>query len=350
MKLAIDCRMLGSGGIGTYLQSLLPFFTKDHECFLLIKTQDIERYSELKNIEVIPCDIPSFSLKELLLFPKEILTRINACHVYYSPYCNIPRGIKIPVYTTIHDVVFLDVKGLSGTIGTIARKWFYQHAINRSESVFTVSAFSKQRIQHHLHTGKTPVTVTYNSVPAWFLKEDGQQPSKTETILFVGNIKKHKGLHTLIGAFRKCLSEGFGGKLVIVGNANNFRTSDTSVSMELEELKDYVLFTGRISDAELRDYYKQAKLLIQPSLYEGFGMPPLEALSSGTNVILSDIPVFKEIYGKLPVTFFKTEDADDLSDKIIEKYNSPAPVITECPYSFSRTYDIINKELSKGTM
>ena len=65
--------------------------------------------------------------------------------------------------------------------------------------------------------------------------------------------------------------------------------------------------------------YAQSKLLVQPSYYEGFGMPPLEALTVGTQAIISDIPVFKEIYGSLPVTFFKTGDSGDLAEKLLAK-------------------------------
>lgn len=346
MKIAIDCRMLSSGGIGTYLQSLLPFFIKNYECTLLLKSKDLDTYKNISNLKTLLCDITTFSIKELISFPQSLLKEINSCDAYYSPYCNIPGGIKVPVFSTIHDVVFLDVKGLSGKIGTIARKWFYQHAINRSTTIFTVSQFSKERIEHHLKTKKVPVIVTYNAVPHWFKDGVEENISKKDTILFVGNIKKHKGLHTLVAAYKKLLSSDFPGKLMIVGNASNFRTSDDSISQELNSLpEDSVIYTGRISDNELKTKYAEAKLLIQPSLYEGFGMPPMEALTLGTNVVISDIPVFKEIYKDLPVTYFKTDNAEDLANKIKSAYNQKVPEFTN-PYSFEKTFDIINNTLN----
>ena len=72
-----------------------------------------------------------------------------------------------------------------------------------------------------------------------------------------------------------------------------------------------------MSDEKLLREIASAAVLVQPSLYEGFGLPPLEALYLGTQPIISDIPVFKEIYGDLPVVFFKTNDVYDLSEKII---------------------------------
>lgn len=349
MKIFIDCRMLGSGGIGTYLSSLLPFFINQNEnkITLLLHSSYGETYKSFPNIKIITCDISPFSLKELFCFPKHIINAINECDVFYTPYCNIPHGIKCNILPTIHDVVFLDVKNLTSKIGTLARKWFYQRAINKSTAIFTVSCFSKERIIYHLKTKNKPIIVTYNAVPHWFSDslEKKSKINKTDTILFVGNIKKHKGLHTLLSSYKKLLEQGFNGKLTIVGNAENFRTSDDTISKQLDSLpKDSVIYTGRISDSELKTKYAEAKLLIQPSLYEGFGMPPLEALTLGTNVVMSDIPVFKEIYGSLPVTFFETENEDDLALKIKDAYEKNAPSFTN-PYSFDQVFDIINNTL-----
>lgn len=339
--------MLGSGGIGSYIQALLPFFIKNNSCLLIGKEKDISVYKNEQNTSVEYCDINPFSLTESLFFPKNILEKINECEIFYTPYCNIPNGIKIPVYSTIHDVVFLDIPELAGTIGTLGRKLFYKRAIKKSTSIFTVSQFSKERIIHHLNPRKKEIIVTYNALPPWFYTNTPVTSTKGKFILFVGNIKKHKGLKTLIEAFKICLSKGFDGKLLIVGNADNFRTSDESISAEINKLQEHIEFTGRISDIKLKEIYSNARLLIQPSLYEGFGMPPLEALSLGTNTIISDIPVFKEIYEKLPVIMFKTENAEDLAEKILLNYNLPSPKINENPYSFQKTYNIIMEELSK---
>lgn len=347
MKLTIDCRMLGSGGIGTYLESLLPYFIKNYECLLIGRENDISKFSQYKNVTLCNCEINPFSLKEFFSFPQNITNQINKTDIYYTPYCNIPSGIKITIYSTIHDVVFLDVKGLTGKIGTFARKFFYQHAINKSKIIFTVSDFSKQRIIANLSTKKKPIIVTYNSVPQWFL-ENQQNLSKTKEnyILFVGNIKKHKGLHTLLDAFEILQKDDFPSKLVLVGNAQNFRTGDNTIFTKINSFTEgKIEFTGKISNPQLKNYYSKARLLIQPSFYEGFGMPPLEALYCGTNVILSDIPVFKEIYKDFPVTFFECGNANDLAQKIKKNYNNENPTEIPNKYSFEKTFEIIKGNL-----
>lgn len=341
MKIAIDCRMIGTGGIGTYISSLLPFFLKNFECLLIGRKKDLENFSAKREI----CNIKTFSLKELFLFDKKLLKKINSCDAYYTPYCNIPCGIKVPIYSTIHDVVFLDRTELASKIGIFARKWFYIRAVKKSCKIFTVSEFSKQRIIFHLHC-KKPVVVTYSAVPEFLKTEKKEFNQKKNEILFVGNIKKHKGLHTLLPAFDLATKNGLNAKLVIVGNANNFRTKDESISELLQKIdSSKIIFTGKISNEKLKELYSSSKLLVQPSLYEGFGLPPLEALKAGTNALISDIPVFKEIYKDFPVTFFKSENIEDLCSKILQVYNAPSPQNVPDIYSFKRTFNIIEENL-----
>ena len=105
MKLAVDCRMLGTGGIGTYIAELIPLFLEKYTCLLIGRGEDIAAYADNPHAELCPCAVKAFSLRELTAFPSTITGRINACDVYYTPYCNIPSGIKVPVFSTIHDVV-----------------------------------------------------------------------------------------------------------------------------------------------------------------------------------------------------------------------------------------------------
>lgn len=348
MKLAIDCRMTNSGGVGSYLNALLPYLTKQNNCILLGNENELKKFKS-ENTEIVNVDIKPFSLKELFAFPRKIAKKINSCDIFYSPYFNIPARIKIPIYTTIHDVVFLDIPGLAGKTGTFVRKVFYNYAILKSKKIFTVSEFSKNRIIYNLNC-KKPIIVTYNAVPDWFLKSENEsknQIQKENSILFVGNIKKHKGLSVLINALKIAKEKGFNLTLKIVGNAENFRTTDESIFEKIKELpENSVEFTGRISDEELKTLYKKTKRLVQPSLYEGFGMPPLEAMSLGTKAIISDIPVFKEIYKKFPVTFFKSEDCNDLAEKLLSIKNEDDKIVNFPQiYSFEKTADIIQKTL-----
>ena len=325
MFLAVDCRVLDSSGIGVFLRECLIRFNSQNISLLLIGcTEKIKKLS-LKNSTILECNIKTFSLKELFCFPKHLLKEINKCDAYFTPYFNIPSGIKIPVFSTIHDMIFPDMPELTSKIGLMARMFFYKRASKKSDLIFTVSKFSEERIMHFLpKTKKTKVI--YNGLSEYIinsLKNHSFAEKKDDYILFVGNIKKHKGLKTLITAFTNAKQNGFNKKLFIVGNAENFRTKDTEIENLIENApKDSIIFTGFLSDEQLLSYLKNADLLVQPSLYEGFGIPPLEAMSLGPPVLISDIPVFKEIYETFPVTYFKAGNTDDLSLKLINMYKN----------------------------
>ena len=356
MRIAIDCRMIGSGGIGSFISELIPHFIKENECLLIGSHEQCAPFVREQNVLFCFCDIKPFSLKEAFSFPNDILNEINHCNCYFTPYCNIPGGIEIPVFSVIHDVVFLDVKGLTGFVGKFARKMFYQRAINFSNAIFTVSEFSKERILHHLHC-KKPLEIVYNSAPAYLHEEFDSPVSNKDQILFVGNIKKHKGLKILLDAFEKASkkSADFKSKLVIVGNAENFRTGDEETVERIQNLEQNpefhgrIEFTGRISNDQLKYLYAESKVLLQPSLYEGFGIPPLEAETVGTRAIISDIPVFKEIYGDFPVTFFKSGDSLDLSEKLLsfsaEPFTEQEKTLILNKYSYAKSAETILEKM-----
>jgi glycosyltransferase involved in cell wall biosynthesis len=346
MTISIDCRMLNaSGGIGVYLQECLPLFLDYPYKFLLIGSREklalIAGHRE--NAVILDNHIKPFSLRELFLFSRSILKKINRTDIFYTPYFNIPSGITIPVYSTIHDIIFPDMPGLSSKTGLAVRMWFYRRAMRLSRKIFTVSEFSKSRIQHYLGTDK-PVIVTHSAIRAYLFKRSGTGGTKKKILLFVGNIKRHKGLWCLLDAFFASREEGLDYKLVIVGSRENFRSRDAEVLRQLEHLDSTVVeFTGSISNERLRDLFAEAALLVQPSLYEGFGLPPLEAMVMGTGALISDIPIFREIYGEFPVTFFRAGDSKDLKEKLLALLHHKIPE----PITLSE--NLINKYTFKKT-
>lgn len=323
MKIAIDCRMMGMSGIGVFLENILTHLVSDfsENTYVLIgKKEKLSCFYKYANCQVIDVNINIFSFKEIFLFP---VRYINTCDVFYSPNFNIPGFINIPIYCTIHDVVFLDVDGLTNRIGRYIRKLMLWRAIFLSQKIFTVSQFSKSRILYHFKTHKQ-IEIIYNAISEILKKQLAYNSlsEKKEYIIYVGNIKPHKGLKTLLDAFKQLREKGVKEKLYIVGNATNFRTVDTKIVELMESLSEEVVFTGYVSDIELFNLIKNASVLVQPSIYEGFGIPPLEALYLGTPVLVSDIPVFKELYASLNVKYFKVGDVDDLAIQLLSLLSS----------------------------
>lgn len=353
MNYAIDCRMSGKSGIGTFLDGILPFLSNGKNSLFLIGLSTIPKdFPHRENCTCMSCSIKPFTFQELFFFPKDILHYINSCDVYFTPYCNIPNGIRIPIFSTIHDVVFLDMPKIAGKIGTFIRKLFYLRAIHCSTQIFTVSQFSKSRIQSTLHC-KKPIVVVYNGIPHYLETALSPKPSKNNTLIYIGNVKAHKGLTTLLAAFsifRNSFSYDEKPTLLIVGSKDNFRTSEKNLNNYLSNTEEQgIVFTGHIDDDTLHILLTQAKLLVQPSLYEGFGIPPLEALYAGTNVIVSDIPVFKEIYNNFPVTFFHTGDIQDLCEKMKSVWNDNKNNFTIPKiYSYGKTAQVIEDTMTSN--
>lgn len=313
-RIAVDCRMLQKSGIGTYLKNILIYWLQlSNYQWILIGKRDIiqeELDIDKTNCQIIEYDAPIFSIKELLCFPTKA---VNDCDIFFSPNFNIPLGINIPVYFTIHDVVFLDYKDFSGTIGRFIRYISLKRAIKKVKKIFTVSQFTKERIKKHYKTDKE-IIVAYNGINVDLLKFDRKKHSckyDFKYLLYIGNIKRHKGLDILLDALVELDK-----KLIIVGDVKGLKTADKKNYKKMSSNKNIIL-SGRIkSNEHLYSIISNSEALIQPSRYEGFGIPPLEALYLDTPVILSDIDVFKEIYANLPVTFFKNCDCTDLKSKI----------------------------------
>jgi len=350
VTITIDCRSIDASGIGVYLRGCLPLFLEtDNEFILIGNRQRIAACipKDAKNAVIIDCAIKPFSLKELYFFPRRILKRINQSALYYSPYFNIPGGIGVPVFTTIHDIIFPDMSELFSRTGIAARMVFFRRAYSLSEKIFTVSNFSKSRIEYHLGKSasvRKPLIVTHSAIQNHYLRFDRSGVEKQNNILFIGNIKTHKGLFYLLEAFFAARKEGLTSTLTIAGEKDNFRSADRAIHSQFPKgSENAVLFTGFIPDEQLLRLLAQSALLVQPSLYEGFGLPPLEAMVCGTAALVSDIAVFKEIYKEYPVHYFRAGSSADLKKKLLSllRDKKPEPLMLSetlrTKYTFEKT-------------
>ena len=349
MKIAIDCRYFGKSGIGTFIENVLDELLKNHpeHEYLLIKDKDTQIKAYSSRVSFLLTNIKPFSIKELFFFP---IKEINNCDSFFTPYISIPGGIKIPTYSTIHDMVFFDVEGLTSPLGKFIRRIYYKRAIALSNSLFTVSEFSKSRIFYHFPTNKD-ITIVYNGLSRAIqdYKRD-YDPEKKDYFIFVGNIKRHKGLHILVEAYGKARKYGLKSKLIIVGSNDKLRTADSNLARTIKEM-DGIEFTGWVNNEKLIRLISEAKALVQPSFYEGFGIPPLEALCLGTDIIISNIPVFKELYSEIPNCFFCVGDSKDLANKLMNFVQNPKLVdfknLLLMKYNYQKSADIIIETIER---
>ena len=307
MKIAVDCRYLGRSGIGRVCEGITDNLNFDkNEVLLIGNAGRLAKYKDKAQI-VDNRDDP-YSLRGL----KSVGGEVNGCDVFFTPNFLIPFSVKIPVISVMHDLIFLDMKETTrGAADRAAKKFLLKRCMKKSGAVACVSRFTMERCERYYKKYARKCFLNYNGVGKNVLEADVSGESKQKgALVFVGNVKPHKGLKTLVEAYSR-LPAGY--TLKIVGEKDHFLTGENTSAL----LKEGVTFTGRLSDEDVVKEIARAELLIQPSAYEGFGLPPLEALCLGTKPVVSDIPVFREVYDGLDVTFFKAGDAADLKEKIL---------------------------------
>ncbi len=308
-KVVIDCRYLKMSGIGRFLENILDNLDFSKHTYTLIgKEEYLKKY---QGVTYLIDDRSPFSKSSLFKSPVDL---INQNDVYFVPNFIIPYGIKIKVIAVFHDILFFDHKEVNASYSDyLIKKVLINRCMKKAYKIFTISNFSLKRIAFYYPKYAYKLSYNYQGV-AQIFKNQKPYYQKENYLVYVGNIKKHKGLKILLQAFleiRKISSL----KLYIIGDYESFKNKDQEMVNLLNT--EGIVFTNRIDDDKLIEIVKKAKFLIQPSFYEGFGIPPLEALYLHTRPIISNIEVFKEVYKDLPVVFFKVGDYLDLKEKIL---------------------------------
>jgi glycosyltransferase involved in cell wall biosynthesis len=318
-SLTIDFRMHNASGIGTHIRNIVPYLVDKFNITLLGNTKEIEKYDWSDRVNIIDIKSKIYSIKEQLELP----LKIPKCDVFWSPHYNIPilpiKAKKRAV--TIHDVFHLAFYNQLNFRQKIYAKFVINQAVNRSDLVITGSNFSANEIRKYTNTSKN-IEIIYNAVDLNKFKiiKDKETLNKikvkynlpNEFILFVGNVKPHKNLRSLLLALKELDIN-----LVIVGKKEGFITRDENILNLIKEnnLENRIFFTGYVPDEDLSAIYNLAKIFAFPSLYEGFGIPPLEAQACGCPVICSNVASLPEVYGD-SVLYCDPYNVDDIKEKI----------------------------------
>ena len=312
MKLVLDARMIRMSGIGRYLRENLKFLASEFDVTLLVYEHDIAIAQEY-NVDYVIVTSKLFSIHEQV----EIVIRSPKCDIFWSPQFNVPVLIKIKakhLITTIHDILPIREKN-----GSALRKLYSRIFVNIaclvSSKIITVSHFSKLEIQSVIRTMiKEKIQVIYNGMTYIEPQASGNISLPDKYILAVGNVKPHKNIKFLIDSFYSIKDIRSDIKLIIVGKNSGFFTKDKDVRPELRDSS--IIFTGPVSDADLHLLYKNASIYVMPSLYEGFGLPILEAMAFKIPILVSAIPVFKELFGD-DVSYFEPNDKNSLVEGML---------------------------------
>jgi glycosyltransferase involved in cell wall biosynthesis len=274
MRVGIDCRKVADFGIGTYIQGLTAALVElegDEEYVFFAPGEHRHLLPEGPRVRWVDEDSPKYSLRELFALSRGI--EEGKVDLFHAPHYVVPFTER-PMVVTIHDLIHLTLPRRNQGERLYAL-WMIGRAVRKSRTVLTVSEAVAAQIRARYPGSK--VTVTPNGVDSRFRPGGG----RGDYFLFVGNDKPHKNLATLLTAFRRVRAERPELKLVVAGGASP------------EE--EGVIVAGFVSAEELAALYRQAIALVQPSIEEGFGLPMLEAMASGTAVIASRAPAMMEV-------------------------------------------------------
>ena len=325
MKIAIDCRELidHPTGISRLLSEFISFASASREIELKLLGNRDTRFPDLEspNIEkiVINQGITLFWDQVKLL---KALNRLKP-DIFFSPYYKTPLLLSIPAVISIFDITYLLVEPYkSSPVNFIYYRNFIKLAARSAKTVLTCSFSTKTDLMRHLGIPEKKIEVVHFFVGRMFKKEAVDKIDKLKTtfgikgkyILYVGNSNPHKNLERLIAAYR-ALPENTRGeyKLVLAGLRPDFIEKAGNRGAD-------VIVLSYISDDDLPALYSGAGLFVFPSLYEGFGMPPLEAMACGCPVVSSNTSSMPEILGDACL-YFDPSDTENITRSILKALN-----------------------------
>ncbi len=338
MKIGIDARFYSgefAKGLGRYTEELINHLLStdtENSYVLFLQGSGITVWKEklaqdpvlAQRVEIVEAPYRWYTLAEQIGMPRVIRNaRVDFMHF---PHFNVPLLYRKSFIVTIHDLIILKFPTKrASTLGPLlywvkqlAAKIVLRHAAKNARHIITVSEFSKTDICQYFHLPVERVTVTYESAHEYsFVAPDDAQSNESQAavdqrvvhrygitgpyVLYVGNAYPHKNIEQLIEvAVRAKEKQGAGDVLpwqfIFVGKKDYFYERIVELAEE-RGVTDMVHCVGYVPDRDLGSLYRRATTYIFPSLYEGFGLPPLEAMQYGTPVICSTSSCLPEVVG-----------------------------------------------------
>jgi glycosyltransferase involved in cell wall biosynthesis len=329
MRVALDIRRAGDFGIGTYLRNILEQLARqdDGAEYLLIGAR--RHFDEVgplpENFTWLPYDAEPGSLRTHVHLP--IVLENHRVDLLHMPWFYAPAIVPCRLVITMHDLTEIAAPSV-GTSPVVrsGRLWFARRALERADRILAVSESAKRELERVFGVPGSKIEVIYNAVDERFLSEplpaDADRILERHAvsgpyILYAGNVRPQKNLARLIEAFAVVKDELKGDselgnlKLLVIGDSLAPHP-DLRRAVVRTRLREDVRFLGFVPFATLRAFYAKARAFVFPSLYEGFGLPPLEAMANGTPVLASDASAMPEILGDAAL-FVNAENVFDLA-------------------------------------
>jgi len=320
MKVAIDIRRISDFGIGTYIRNVVRTLGRLDQKNEYVLVENLGRTQDLgplpANFSYIQCPQNDYSPASYFEFHRAL--RHLGANVLHVPHLFwIPQGIPCPYVVTVHDLLdYLYRNNSASAAKRFAHFYLTKRVLHRASRIFAVSKFSKTDTVRLFGVPQQKIEVVYNAIDERFRQGHASAAEKLMIaeryqvnypfLLYAGRISPHKNVVRIIEAFSLLKSELQKEdqypdlKLIIIGDEVS-RHPDLRRAVIKGRVQQDVRFLGFVPIDVLRIFYDAAKVFIFPSLYEGFGLPPLEAMSHGTPVITSNTSSLPEVVGNAAV-------------------------------------------------
>lgn len=344
-RIGIDARFYGplGKGLGRYVQEVVDNLIDineekggEFEYVIFLSPENFDQFQgSSKFVKKKLISLSWYSWREQLFFPN--LIKKENLDLMHFPHFNVPIFSPTPFIVTIHDLILTRFPSRRASMLPAVIYWLKQlayrlvisTAMRRAQKVIAVSQFTKQDIVNKFKINQEKVQVIYEGIADLtksqahdFIetKQDlilEKYKIKTPFLLYVGNAYPHKNLEFLLVSFKKLLIDYPDLSLVMVGKEDYFYRRLKNLAQDLgvyrkEDSNSSVVFTAYVSDEELAVLYNTALVYVFPSFYEGFGLPPLEAMSFSCPVLSSNQASLPEVLAEAALYFNPYQSADFL--------------------------------------
>ena len=307
MRIGFDARMIDHPGVGRYIKCLLPEMIKQapKEEFVIFGDPDLLKGIDApNNVSVISWKTPIYSAQEQLFLPYSA-QNLDVLHV---PHFNVPLFFKGRMVVTIHDLIYLLFpSSVPSPVAKYYASFMIGSALKMANKTIAVSDYTRKDLIKVFGQKYLPgISVIHEAAgPDFKVIDDKEKVSNIRDkyglsehiILYVGSIKPHKNVGTLIKAFALLKEWGIPHQLVVCGKWDK---KEDYLRRELED--DNIKYLEKVPTDDLVGLYNMADCLVHLSLYEGFGLTVLEAMQCGTPVVTSDTSSLPEVAGNAALT------------------------------------------------
>jgi glycosyltransferase involved in cell wall biosynthesis len=329
MRIVLDFRIFGPqrGGLGRYNEKLLLNLAKldlVNEYIVLLYDENY-KLNLPNNFKIKIVKYRWYSLLEQMFLPI-VLYRLKPDLVHF-PHFNVPVLYRGKYIITIHDLIMSHFPSIrTSTLGRVLfmiKRLGYnitiKNAVQKAEKIIAVSEFTKQDIVKYFKLSEErakAISVIYEGVSASAMGQSVTVKLPDKFFLYVGVAYPHKNLEFLVDSFREFARYYPDYYLILIGNRNYFYNQlENYIKLNHHDIQSKIIYKGFVPDIELGAYFSQATAFVFPSLYEGFGLPPLESMQLGTAVVSSRSSCLPEILQDAAL-FFDPKNKQDLVNKL----------------------------------